>query len=249
MANKTVRTMRHSLSVRLTHWTIVIEGAFLLITGFQLNGLFPFGLGENTYGYHLITAMLFMATAFVLFYVVVAIRDYKWFAIRRIPYSFRYIIRESLYWFRMGPKPDEPIKFDATKGEYVEKLIPSVIVVWWAYALMGIVLSLTGLADAYPATFGFLFTIFDPLGIALFGVGGLSFALAVHRIVTFLLIAVVAMHLYASFVYRLLGSITHGYRNEPAVDGGEPKNLPGGPPNLGGVSAGARPAAVAAKRD
>lgn len=235
--------MRHGFSVRLVHWTIVLEALFLLMSGFMLNGVLPIGNPANLYSYHIIVGFAFIGTAFVFFYVVVAAHDYKWFALRRIPYSFKYIFSETAYWFRLRPRIEEPIKFDAARDEYVEKLIPSVIVVWWAYALMGIILALTGLSDAFPVTFGFVYTILNPIGLALTGVEGLPFILAVHRLVAVLLVCTVALHFYASFVYRLVGSIIHGYRYEPAVGGVAPRG-----PAVGKIP-GVQPSKVAASKD
>lgn len=221
-----IRTMRHGLAVRIVHWAIVFEALFLMITGAQLNGLLPF-ISWDLYPYHIIVGFMFIGTAFVFLYVVIATHDFKWFAPRRIPYSFKYIASEAGAWFRIRPKVQEPIEFDVAKGEYVEKLIPSVIVVWWAYALMGIVLAFTGLAAAFPSSFGFVYAVTNPIGVALTGVGGLSFDLAIHRLVVVLLICTVAMHLYASAIYRVVSSMFIGYRDEPEVSStGVPPGIP-----------------------
>ncbi len=227
MPEKTVRTMRHDLAVRLVHWAIVVEGAFLLLSGAQLNGLLPF-ITWDLYSYHIIVGFAFIGTAVIFFYVVLAEHDYHWFGLRRIPYSIRFILAEAGYWFRLRPKVDEAkIKFDAQKGQYVEKLIPSVIVVWWLYIAMGVILTLTGLADAFPKTFAWEYTLLNPIGLALTGVDGLPWILAVHRLVAVLLVCTVALHLYASILYRLVGSIFIGYRNEPVAESEKP---PAGPP-------------------
>ena len=213
-----VRTMRHGPAIRITHWAIVIEGVFLLISGFQLNGIFYFGLPDITYSLHIMVGFVFMATALFFLYLVIEGRDYKWFALRRIPYSIRYIFTESAYWFRIRPVLHEPIQFDPKTGEYKEKLIPSVIVVWWVYGIMGLLLALTGLADAFPTTFAFIYSITDPIGIALTGVGGLPFILVLHRFLAVALIATVALHTYASVIYHMIPSIVTGYREEPVVE-------------------------------
>lgn len=221
MPEKTVRTMRHDLAVRLVHWAIVFEGAFLLLTGFQLNGLLPLGLPANIYSYHIIVGFAFVGTAVIFFYVALAEHDYHWFGLRRIPYSIRFILAEAGYWFRLGPEVDEDrIKFDARRGQYVEKLIPSVIVVWWLYIAMGVVLTLTGLADAFPKTFAWEYALLNPIGLALTGVDGLPWILAVHRLMAVLLVCTVALHLYASILYKLVGSIVIGYRDEPVAEVG-----------------------------
>jgi methanophenazine hydrogenase, cytochrome b subunit len=226
---KTVRVMRHGLAVRVAHWAIVIEGAFLILTGFQIGGILDLGLPENTYSYHVIVGISFMGTAFVFLYTVLAAHDWRWFTWRRIPYSIRYIASEALYWFRLRPPLEDPIKYDTKRHDYVEKLIPSVVVVWWAYLLMGIALSVTGLSDAFPAQFWFFYDVLNWLGLTATGVGGLPFILAVHRLVAVLLIVTVALHLYASVLYHVVPSIFRGKKDEPVADGADA--LPLDPPS------------------
>lgn len=211
--------MRHGLAIRIVHWAIVAEGAFLILTGFQMSGILYLGLPANTYSYHIIVGFAFIGTAFVFLYEVIAVHDWKWFSPRRIPYSIKSIVYETLGWFRLRPPPQESIKYDVQKQEYTEKLIPSVILVWWLYIVMGAVLALTGLADAFPGQFWFVYAVLNPIGLALTGTGGLPLILAIHRLMAILLIVTVAMHLYASVIYHLVPSIITGYRKEPVVDG------------------------------
>ncbi|MDA4135186.1 MAG: cytochrome b/b6 domain-containing protein, partial [Thaumarchaeota archaeon] len=88
---KRVRVMRHGPFLRVVHWAIVFEGAFLLLSGFQLNGVFPIGLPDNLYSYHIMVGFAFIGTAAVLFYAELAASDIRWFSLQRIPYSFRYL--------------------------------------------------------------------------------------------------------------------------------------------------------------
>ena len=130
---KTIGIMRHGLTIRIVHWAIVIEGAFLILTGFQLGGILNLGLPENTYSYHVIMGISFMGTTFIFLYTVLAANDWKWFTPRRIPYSIKYTVSEALAWFRLRPPLKDPIKYDTKKQAYIEKLIPSVVIVWWTY--------------------------------------------------------------------------------------------------------------------
>jgi formate dehydrogenase subunit gamma len=109
----------------------------------------------------------------------------------------------------------EPIMYDPVKKQYKEKLIPSVIVVWWAFVALGLIFILTGLALAFPTQFPILYAIADPIGIALTSVGGLAFMLALHRIATYLLVILVIMHTYSAFLFKLVQSTIFGYRHEP----------------------------------
>jgi F420-nonreducing hydrogenase I cytochrome b subunit len=212
----TVRVLRHNLFFRLLHWAIFIEGVFLALTGMQMGGilgvtLFP----SETYSYHVSVAFVFIASAILLVYEMFVSRSYGWVRIRRIPYSFKYILGEAKAWFGLGPPMKEPIAYDAVNKRYKEKLIPSVIVVWWSFVALGLVFILTGLALAFPAQFSIVYMIADPIGIALTSVGGFAFMLAVHRIATYLLVILVVMHVYASFLFKLVQSAIFGYRQEP----------------------------------
>ncbi len=213
----TVRVLRHNLFFRLLHWAIFFEGVFLTLTGMQMGGILGVTLIPGmVYSAHVTVAFLFIASAILLVYEMLVSGDYAWVGIRRIPYSFKYIISEAKAWFGLTPPMKEPIAYDPVKKQYKEKLVPSVIVVWWAYVVMGLIFILTGLALAFPTTFSIVYSIADPIGMALTSVSGLAFMLAVHRIATYLLVILVIMHAYASFLFKLLQSaLWNGYRHEP----------------------------------
>lgn len=207
--------VRHDLLFRAAHWSIFIEGIILVLTGFQLGGilggaLFPL----STVTVHVLVGIAFMATAGIYAVGILSGGDYRWVGLRRIPYSFRFIISETRGWFGLGPKPVNPVAYDVVKDEYSEKLVPSVIVVFWSFAILGVVLALTGLALAFPQQFGFVFTVTDLIGGTLTGVTGVAFMLTFHRLVTFVLICLVMMHVYASFIFGLVTSMITGKRNE-----------------------------------
>ena len=207
--------MRHDLLFRVAHWCIFIEGGLLVLTGFQLGGilggsLFPL----STVTAHVLIGIAFMATAAIYAVGILTGGDYHWVGLRRIPYSFRFIIKETKGWFGLAPKPANPIAYDPSLGDYAEKLVPSVIVVFWSFAIIGVVLALTGLALAFPQQFGFVFVITDLIGGTLTGVTGMAFMLAFHRLVTFILIALVMAHVYASFIFKLVTSMITGKRAE-----------------------------------
>ena len=214
MSGERVRVERHHLSMRLVHWALVPEGAFLLLTGVQLTGILNLGLPDISYSLHVSTGLLFIGTAFAFVYTVAINHDYKWFSLKRLPMSAWYNTVDALAWLHLRPAPPEPIRYDPVKKEYVEKLFPSVIVVWWGYILMGAVLGLTGLADAFPNTFWFIYTVANPIGTFLTGVDGLPFIMAIHRLAALLLLFTVTSHAYAAVVLHLLRSITHGDRDE-----------------------------------
>jgi formate dehydrogenase subunit gamma len=208
---KTITVLRHELLFRILHWAIFAEGIFLTLTGMQLGGIlgivvFP----TNNLSYHIMVGFVFIGTVTLFIYDLAITRDYRWVGLRRIPYSIKYIFLETKAWFGLSRKPEEPELYDAKKGEYVEKLILSVIVVFWIFVLLGLVLALTGLALAYSGTFSIVYTIVNPIGSTLVGVTGLPLMLAIHRLATYLLVAVVVLHMYASFLYKLVGTMITG---------------------------------------
>jgi F420-nonreducing hydrogenase I cytochrome b subunit len=217
MSANTVRVLRHNVFFRILHWAIFLGGAFQVLTGMQRGGMLPFGLAvfpSNTFSYHIAVGILFIAASILVGYEMITSGSYGWVAIRRIPYSFRYIADETRAWFGLWPPMKEPISYDPVKNRYKEKMIPSAIVVWWAFVILGWILVATGLPLASPTQFSFIYTIVDPVGIALTGVGGYAFMIAIHRLASDLLVILVFMHIYSTFIYKLVQSIILGYRQE-----------------------------------
>ena len=207
--------LRHDLLFRVAHWCIFVEGGLLVITGFELGGI----LGGALFPLSTVTAHEDIGIAYIITAIVNIIGfltggDYHWVSLRRIPYSLRFIIKETKGWFGIAPKPANPIAYDPVSRGYTEKLVPSVIVVFWSFAIIGVVMALTGLALAFPQQFGFVFTLTDLNGGPLTGVTGMAFMSAFHRLITFLLVALVMMHVYASFIFHLVGSMITGKRDE-----------------------------------
>jgi F420-nonreducing hydrogenase I cytochrome b subunit len=220
MTEKTTRVQRHSAFFRVLHWAIFFEGVFMVLTGMQRGGMLPFGLTmypSNTFSYHIAVGILFIACAILVGYEMIISGDYSWVSVRRIPLSFRYIANETRAWFGLWPPMKESISYNPATKSYKEKLIPSAIVVWWAFVILGWILVPTGLALAFPTQFAFIYSIVDPIGIALTGVGGYAFMVAVHRLATVFLVLLVFMHIYSTFIYRLVQSIILGYRREPVA--------------------------------
>jgi formate dehydrogenase subunit gamma len=217
MSADTVKVLRHSIFFRILHWAIFLGGAFQVLTGMQRGGMLPFGLAifpSNTFSYHISVGILFIAASILVGYEMITSGSYGWVALRRIPYSFRYIADETRAWFGLWPPMKESISYDPVKKRYKEKMIPSAIVVWWAFVVLGWILVATGLALASPTQFSFIYTIVDPVGIALTGVGGYAFMIAIHRLASDLLVILVFMHIYSTFIYKLVESMILGYRHE-----------------------------------
>jgi len=123
--------LRHDLLFRVAHWSIFVEGGLLVLTGFQLGGILGGAfLPLSTLTFHMLLGIAFMATAAIYGVGILTGGDYRWVSLRRIPYSFRFIIMETRGWFGFAPKPANPIAYDTERREYAEKLVPSVIVVF-----------------------------------------------------------------------------------------------------------------------
>lgn len=212
---KWIEVLRHDLLFRLAHWAIFVEGVLLVISGFQLGGVLGGALLPlSNVTFHVLIGLAFIGTAAIYAVGIASGGDYRWVGLRRIPYSFKYILSETKGWFGFSLKPPNPLAYDSERGDYAEKLVPSVIVVFWAFVLLGAVLGLTGLALVFREQFAFVYAITDFVGNALTGVTGVAFMLVFHRLMTYLLIFLVIIHIYASFIFKLVTSMITGRRNE-----------------------------------
>jgi len=207
--------VRHDLLFRVAHWSIFIEGILLVLSGFELGGILGGALLPiSNVTFHVLVGIIFMGTAGIYAVGILSGGDYRWVSLRRVPYSFRFILSETKGWFAIRPPPVNPIAYDAENHEYQEKLVPSVIVVFWAFALFGIALALTGLSLVFPGQFGSVYWVTNLIGSTLTGTTGVAFMLAFHRLLTYALIMLVMMHIYASFIFKLVTSMITGRRNE-----------------------------------
>ena len=75
----------------------------------------------------------------------------------------------------------------------------------------------TGVMLAFPSQFFFLYYVTDPIGSFFTGVSGMPFVLAIHRFIADMLVVLVAVHIYAGFIFKLVKSVITGKRNEPVI--------------------------------
>jgi Ni,Fe-hydrogenase I cytochrome b subunit len=184
----------------------------------QRGGMLPFIVYQsNTFSYHIIAGLLFIAVSIIVAYEMLATGEYSWVGIRRIPYSFRFIANETRAWLGIWPPMKDPIAYDLAKNGYKEKLIPSVITVWWVFIVLGWIQVITGLGLAFPTQFSFIYVVTDAIGIVSTGVGGYAFMVALHRLATSLLVILVFLHIYSAFIYKLVRSSIFGYKDEPVA--------------------------------
>ena len=215
MSAQRTEVVRHDLLFRVAHWSIFVEGILLVLSGFQLGGILGGALLPiSNVTFHVLVGIVFMGTAGIYAVGILSGGDYRWVSLRRIPYSFRFILAETKGWFAIRPPPANPIAYDVEDHEYQEKLVPSVIVVFWAFAFFGVALALTGLSLAFPAQFGPVYWVTNFIGSTLTGATGVAVMLSIHRLLTYALIMLVMMHIYASFIFKLVTSMITGRRSE-----------------------------------
>jgi len=216
---KRAKVTRHSGLYRLLHWSIFIEGVILGLTGMQLGGIWGVRVlsGGTSWATHVLLGLAWFFTAVFFVYYFIASGEYKWYGLRRIPYSLRYLVTETKAWLGVGPYVEEPIRHDTKKGEYVEKIVPTEVVVLWIYVVLGLVIGFTGLAMAFPEQFAFVFGISGVLA-GIFGGGSYSVTRAIHLLAMFLILSVAILHAYSAWVFRMLRSVAFGDRDEPVVE-------------------------------
>jgi formate dehydrogenase subunit gamma len=208
-----VEVKRHPIFVRVVHWSIVVSGILLGLTGLQLGGLYNFRwLEEQTYSIHVFTALIFGALWFLFLYYFIA-REWKWYSLARIPYSLRFLAKETKAWFK-GLPVEDPRCYDLEKKRYVEKIIPTEVAVWWIYFILALHMGFTGLSTVFPSIFGWVIGIGDALAPAFGTENGYALVKATHRLGMYLFLVVMITHVYAVILFGVLGSIITGKRKE-----------------------------------
>jgi len=207
-----VEVERHSKFVRSCHWGIVITCLFLILTGLQL--AFGYQILDDPQALHIRLGIVFLGL-WGLFAYFAMTEEWKWISLKRIPYSIKFVIEEAAAWIR-GSHVEDPRAYDPRRKEYVEKVIPSQVLVWWTYVALTVGIGLTGLALYDPETFKPIVNLADGLAAA-FGTDGLALIRSLHRFIMFLYIAVALLHAYAATIFDTLYSMIYGTRREKVV--------------------------------
>ncbi len=207
-----VSVERHSKFVRSCHWGIVVTGVVTGLTGLQLANMFGVGLFDDAYALHVRMGFIF-AGLWGLFIYFSLTEEWKWLKPGRIPYSIRFVTEEAVAWLK-GSHVEDPRAYDPRRREYIEKIIPSQVLVWWTYLLLTAVIGLTGLALYDPNTFKPILDFANALS-PLFGTeNGYAFVRALHRFTMFLYAIVMITHAYAATIFGTLSSMIYGIRRE-----------------------------------
>ena len=219
---KKVEVQRHSIFMRVCHWSIVITGILLALTGMQLGGLYGIQIvPEQALATHVLIGFVFGAL-WGLFAYYILTKEWKWISLSRIPYSLKFFWAETKAWFGEGHVED-PRAYDPEKGEYIEKIIPTQVMVWWGYALVALLTGLTGLAMYYPKTFWPIIAICQALA-AIFGTeNGFALVRALHLFGMYLFAVILIMHVYAVIIFGVLPSMVSGKREEKVAEKTEAK--------------------------
>ncbi|HDD36145.1 MAG: cytochrome b/b6 domain-containing protein [Archaeoglobaceae archaeon] len=219
---KKVEVQRHSIFMRVCHWSIVITGILLALTGMQLGGLYGIQIvPEQALATHVLIGFVFGAL-WGLFAYYILTKEWKWISLSRIPYSLKFFWAETKAWFGEGHVED-PRAYDPEKGEYIEKIIPTQVMVWWGYALVALLTGLTGLAMYYPKTFWPIIAICQALA-PIFGTeNGFALVRALHLFGMYLFAVILIMHVYAVIIFGVLPSMVSGKREEKVAEKTEAK--------------------------
>lgn len=211
-----VKVERHSATMRLLHWIIVIEGVILGLTGLQMGGVWSIKVfPEGLWSIHVVTGLAWIATCIFLIYYLVVTGEYRWYGLSRIINGFRFLYSELGAWIS-GTSLEEPVRYDKSRGRYIEKVVPSEVLGWWLMVLFGLILMTTGLGMAFKDRFAF-FIDFYSVFKWVFGGDGYSISRSLHLFSTLFILGIVVIHVYAVYVYRLIRGIIFGYREEPTL--------------------------------
>ena len=214
-----IEVQRHSLFIRIVHWGITVTGIILALTGMQLGGLYGIRvLEEHVLAVHMAVGFVF-GGLWGLFTYYMLREEWKWISLSRIPYSIKFLIAEAKAWLGIGPHVEDPRGYDPEKREYVEKIIPTQVIVWWIYFILAILMGVTGLAMYYPDYFRFIIDLAGFIGniISPAGVDGYAIIRALHRLGMYLFGMVMFMHMYAVVIFDVLPSMITGKRKERVV--------------------------------
>jgi formate dehydrogenase subunit gamma len=214
---KKMEVDRHSIFTRMVHWSIAITGIILGLTGLEIGGHYGLRfLGDNVTSTHVYVGLVF-GVLWVMFTYYMLTKEWKWISFSRIIYSLKFFWAETKAWFG-GPHVEDPRAYDPKKGDYVEKIVPTQVMVWWGYFILAVIIGFTGLAMYFKDFFAWVFDIGNAIG-PIFGTeSGYAFVRGVHLLFMYLFAVVLIMHIYAVTIFGVLKSMFTGKREEKVVE-------------------------------
>lgn len=211
-----IEVHRQHLLYRITHWGIVSTGLIVGFTGLRLGGIWGVNIPsdyELALKIHVYTALVF-AFFWVLMFLQLITHEWKWFGFHRFPYSIKFLIAETKAWLGIGPHVEDPRCYDPKIGDYREKIIPTEVMVPWAYIVLTLIMGLTGLPLYWPEYFHPIIALADKYA-SIFGLSnGVELLRVVHRLVMFIYLMIMLIHAYACFVFGVITSMITGKRKE-----------------------------------
>ncbi len=207
-----IEVLRHSALYRICHWTIVTTFLILLVTGICLGKIFNLKAPDKSLflDIHFYSSIIFGFAWFVMLGYIIA-KEWKFFSLKRIPYGIRFFGAELKAWFG-GPHVEDPRGYDPEKGEYVEKIIPTEVLVWWMYFALAMLMGFTGLTLYF--NLDSIIRGFDPVARVLMVKDGYTLLRILHRLGMFVFCAIVLTHVYAVIIFGVIKSMITGKRFE-----------------------------------
>jgi len=211
----TILVDRHSLEYRIYHWSIVITGLIIGWTGLRLGGLYGILIPDMQLALtlHVYLGFIF-AALFVLIFVYVLRHEWEWFTLTRFPYAIKFFIQEALAWTRLGPHIEDPRGYNPEKKEYVEKLIPTEVMVLWMYIALVVVMGVTGLPLYYKDILAPITNFAGQFAWILNFDNGETLLRVLHRFVMYMFLMTMLIHAYAVIIFDVLGSMITGKKEE-----------------------------------
>ena len=207
-----IEVLRHSLFYRICHWIIFSTFFTLLITGLCLGKVFNLKAPDKSLflDIHFYTSLIFGAAWFLMLGYIIA-KEWKFFSLKRIPYGIAFFGAEAKAWVG-GPHVEDPRGYDPEKGEYVEKIIPTEVLVWWGYFALAMIMGFTGLTIYF--NLDFIIRPLDPVAKLLLVDDGYSLLRIIHRLGMFVFGVMVMVHFYAVIIFGVIKSMFTGKRVE-----------------------------------
>lgn len=208
-----IEVLRHSIFYRACHWILFSTFFILLVTGLFIGRVFNLKSPDKSLflDIHFYTSIVFGTLWFIMLGYIIA-KEWKFFSIKRIPYGIKFFIAELRAWFNIGPHVEDPRGYDPKKKEYVEKIIPTEILVWWGYFALAIIMGITGISIYY--NLDFIYEAFDGIARVLMIDDGYTLFRIIHRLGMFIFGVIVLTHFYAVIIFGVIKSMFTGKRLE-----------------------------------